>query len=211
MKEPTKRQEEVLDFISRYVNTHAYPPTIREVAEFFCISVKGAHDHLTALKKKGFLKQGDKKSRTIELVKNEEEAEQEDVEEIPILGTVAAGRPILSDENLDGYVRLHRSFLKKDKSYFALRIRGDSMENAGIMDGDTAIIEQQNVVKNGDIAVAMLDDGVTIKTFYRESTRIKLQPENAKYTPIFCSQDLRILGRLALVFRSYESAPFQRI
>jgi len=204
MKEPTSRQKEVLDFIARYIHTHTYPPTIREVADYFSISVKGAHDHLTALRKKGLLKQGDKKSRTIELVKAAEES-GEDTKEIPILGTVAAGRPILALENMDGSIRLHRSLLRTDRQYFALRVRGDSMVDAGIMDGDTAVIEQQNTVRNGEIAVVMLDEAVTLKTFYRENSRIKLQPENAKYSPIFCSRDVRILGRLAHIFRSYDS------
>jgi len=200
MKELTKRQEEVLKFIAGYIHTHAYPPTIREVAENFLISVKGAHDHLTALKKKGLLKQGDKKSRTIELVKTGEEG---DFEEIPVLGNVAAGRPFLSNENMDGCIKLDRSMLKNGRKYFALRVRGDSMEGAGIMDGDTAVIEQQEIVRNGEIAVVMLDEKVTLKTFYQESARIRLQPENSRYSPIYCSGDLRILGRLAHIFRSY--------
>jgi repressor LexA len=206
VKEPTTRQKEVLDFIARYISTHAYPPTIREVADFFSISVKGAHDHLTALRKKGLLKQGDKKSRTIELVRSAEEG-GEDFKVIPLLGTVAAGRPILAMENMDGSIRLHSSLLKNDRQYFAVKVRGDSMEGAGIMDGDTAVIEQQSVVRNGEIAVVMLDEAVTLKTFYRENARIKLQPENSKYSPIFCSRDVRILGRLAHIFRSYESSP----
>ena len=205
MKEPTKRQEEVMDFISKYIHSHAYPPTIREVADFFSISVKGAHDHLAALKKKGLLKQGDKKPRTIELVKITEKG-REDFEEIPILGTVAAGRPILSEENMEGSVRLHRSFLKKGRKYFALRVRGDSMENAGIMDGDTAVIEEQPAVRNGEIAVVMLDEAVTIKAFYKESARIRLQPANPRYSPIYCTRDIRVLGRLAHIFRSYDTA-----
>ena len=204
MKEATERQKEVLDFIARYIHTHAYPPTIREVADYFSISVKGAHDHLAALRKKGFLKQGDKKSRTIELIKTGKE--ENDFAEIPVLGTVAAGRPILAIENMDGSIRLHRSLLKKDKQYFALRVRGDSMEEAGIMDGDTAVIEQQNIVRNGEIAVVMLDEAVTLKTFYRESTRIRLQPENSKYSPTYCSRDVRILGKLSHIFRSYENS-----
>ncbi|MCL2472562.1 MAG: transcriptional repressor LexA [Treponema sp.] len=203
MKEATKRQKEVLDFIAKYIHTHAYPPTIREVADYFEISVKGAHDHLTALKKKGLLKQGDKKSRTMELIKTGEE--ENDFAEIPILGTVAAGRPILAIENMDGSIRLHKSFIKNDRQYFALKVRGDSMEEAGIMDGDTAVIEQQNMVRNGEIAVVMLDDAVTLKTFYRESARIRLQPENSRYSPIYCSRDVRILGRLAHIFRSYDT------
>jgi len=200
MKELTKRQEEVLAFIAGYIHTHAYPPTIREVANFFSISVKGAHDHLTALKKKGLLKQGDKKSRTIEIVKS---GEEDDFKEIPVLGNVAAGRPILSNENMDGSIKLDRSMLKNGRKYFALRVRGDSMEGAGIMDGDTAVIEQQDIVRNGEIAVVMLDEAVTLKTFYQESARIRLQPENPRYSPIYCSGDLRVLGRLAHIVRSY--------
>ena len=202
MKKPTERQQEVLDFIAGYINTHTYPPTIREVADFFSISVKGAHDHLAALKKKGLLKQGNKRSRTMELVKTGEE--ENGFIEIPILGSVAAGRPILSLENMDGSIRLHRSFLSNSGKYFALRVKGDSMEGAGIMDGDTAIIEHSSLVRNGEIAVVMLDDdAVTLKTFYWESARVRLQPENSRYSPIYCSREVRVLGRLAHILRSY--------
>lgn len=201
MKEPTERQKEVLDFIYGYVHTHTYPPTVREIGDYFSISVKGAHDHLTALKRKGLLKQGDKKSRTIKLVKT---GEEEGFAVIPILGTVAAGRPIMANENMDGSIRLPRSFLKNSGKYFALRVKGDSMEEAGIMDGDTAIIEHKNTVQNGEIAVVMLDEAVTLKTFYRENARIKLQPENSKYTPTYHTRDVRILGKLAHIIRSYE-------
>ena len=204
MKEATERQKEVLGFIARYINTHTYPPTIREVADFFSISVKGAHDHLTALRKKGLLKQGDKKSRTIELIKTGTE-EAEEFAEIPVLGTVAAGRPILAVENMDGNIKIHRSLLRNNKQYFALKVKGDSMEEAGIIDGDTAVIEQQSMVRNGEIAVVMLDESVTLKTFYRENARVRLQPENSKYSPIFCSRDVRILGRLAHIMRSYDN------
>ena len=203
MRGPTERQQEVLDFISRYIVSHAYPPTIREVAEHFSISIKGASDHLGALKKKGLLKQGNKKSRTIELVRPEV-IEHDSFVEIPYLGTVAAGKPITAVENYDGSLQLHRSFIKPRREYFALRVKGDSMEEAGILDGDTAVIEQQNTVKNGEIAVVMLEDSVTLKTFYKETTRIRLQPENSKYTPIYCSRDVRVLGRLAHILRSYE-------
>ena len=201
MRKATKRQEEVLSFIAEYIQSHAYSPTIREVAEFFSISVKGAHDHLAALKKKGLLRQGEKKPRTMELIRDRED--ELDFQEIPILGTVAAGRPVLAVENMDGSVRFHKSMLKNGKEYFALKIRGDSMEGAGIMDGDTAIIEHQNTVRNGEIAVVMLDDAVTLKTFFRESARIRLQPENPRYSPIYCSADVRVLGKLILIYRSY--------
>jgi len=201
MKEATERQKEVMDFIAAYVHSHSYSPTIREVADYFSISVKGAHDHLTALRKKGLLKQGDKKPRTMGLVKNRDE---EDIIDLPILGTVAAGRPIMCDENMDGSIKIHQSMLKKGRQYFALRVKGDSMEQAGIMNGDTAVIEQQNTVRNSEIAVVMMDEAVTLKTFYRESNRIRLQPENPKYNPIYCSGDIRILGKLAHIIRSYQ-------
>ena len=203
MKEPTKRQKEVLRFISEYILAHAYPPTIREIADHFSISVKGVSDHLTALRKKGLLKQVEKKSRTLELIKTGDENEEDSLE-IPILGTVAAGRPILAVENMDGSIRLHRSFLRKGRKYFALRIRGDSMEGVGIMEGDIAVIAQQNVAQNGEIVVVMVDDGYTLKTFYRESARIRLQPENPKHPVKYYNHDVQVLGKLVHIFRSYD-------
>ncbi|GHV71665.1 LexA repressor [Spirochaetia bacterium] len=204
MKGLTERQQEVLNFVSEYKKTHTYSPTIREMADYFSISVKGAHDHISALKKKGLIRQEIKRSRTIELIKTvEETGNSEQNVSIPLLGSVAAGKPILAEENQDGFVVLHRSMLKKNRDYFALRVRGDSMEGKGIMDGDTAIIEKRETVKNGEIAVVMVDDAVTIKTFYRENARIRLQPANPRYSPIYYSQDLRVLGRLAHIVRSY--------
>ena len=201
MKGPTRRQIEVMDFIEKYIKTNLYPPTIRDVADNFSISVKGAHDHLTALRRKGLLVQGDRRPRTMGLVRSKDK--EEDVIEIPILGTVAAGLPILAIENMDGSINLHRSFLKSNKKYFALHVKGDSMEDAGIMDGDTAVVEQQETVRNGEIAVVMLEESVTIKTFYKENSRIRLQPQNASHSPIYCSRDVRVLGRLAHIIRSY--------
>jgi repressor LexA len=200
MKELTDRQKEVLSFIRGYTEIHPYPPTIREVADYFSISVKGAHDHIAALKRKEYLKQADKRSRTMEIVRD---AGSPGYIEIPILGTVAAGRPILSEQNFDGTLILHPSMLKKGKTYFALRVKGDSMSGVGINDGDTAIIEQQNIFRNGEIAVALMDDEkLTLKRIYRESTRIRLQPENPSYQPTY-SQNVKILGRLAKIIRSY--------
>jgi repressor LexA len=202
MKELTERQKEVLSFISEHVNVHSYPPTIREIAEYFSMSVKGAHDHVTALKRKGCIRQNDKRSRTMEIVRNKEEDGMASLLEIPVLGTVAAGIPILSEENWDGTITLHRSMIRRNKKYFAVKVRGDSMTGAGIMDGDTAIIEKQSLVRNGEIAVAVVDDAVTLKRFFKENTRIKLQAENPAYKPMYC-QDVRILGRLARIIRFY--------
>jgi repressor LexA len=201
MKDLTKRQKEVISFISGFVNAHSYPPTIREIADHFYISVKGAHDHVTALKRKGILNQVDKRPRTIELSAGYRE-KTSSIVEVPILGTVAAGHPILSEENFDGNILLHRSMLKKNKKYFALKIKGDSMSGAGILDGDMAVIEKQSTIQNGEIAVAVVDDAVTIKRFFKESSRARLQPENPAYKPIY-SRDLRVLGRLYSIIRSY--------
>jgi len=200
MKELTDRQKQILSFIADYIRKNSYPPTIREIAEHYSISVKGAHDHITALRKKGHLKHTDKCPRTMGLIHSR--PEDIDMMDIPILGSVAAGMPILSDENYDGSVMLHRSMLKKNKKYFALKVKGDSMSGAGILEGDTAIIEKQSSVRNGEIAVAVIDEAVTLKRFYKESTRVRLQAENPAYKPIF-SQDVKILGRLFTLIRNY--------
>jgi repressor LexA len=202
MKELTQRQRDVLGFITEYINNHSYPPTIREIADHFSISIKAAHDHVGAMKKKEYLRTGDKRSRTIELTHREEINAPHNMVEIPFLGTVAAGRPILANEHQDGTIIMHRSLLKRNRNYFALRVKGDSMEGAGIMDGDTAIIEQKETARNGEIVVAILDDSVTLKRFYKEANRILLQPENPRHSPIY-TQDVRILGRLAYTIRSY--------
>jgi len=200
MKELTDRQKQVLTFIADYIKKYSFAPSIREIADHFSISVKGAHDHITALRKKGHLKQADKRPRTMGLT--HKRPEDADLMQIPVLGTVAAGMPLLSEENFDGNILLHRSMLKKSKKYFALRVKGDSMSGAGILEGDTAVIEKQNTVRNGEIAVAVLDDAVTLKRFFKESSRIRLQAENPAYKPIY-SQDVKILGRLFTIIRSY--------
>jgi len=201
MKELTARQKEVLSFIADYLKKNSYPPTIREIADNFSISVKGAHDHITALRKKGYLKQADKRPRTMGLIHKRPD-ESSDVMEIPLLGSVAAGVPILAEENFDGNIPIHRSLLKKNKKYFALKVKGNSMSDAGILEGDTAIIEKQNNVRNGEIAVAVIEEAVTLKRFFKESTRIRLQSENPAYKPIY-SQDVKIIGRLSGIVRNY--------
>jgi len=200
MKELTERQKQVLSFIADYIKKNSYPPTIREIADHYSISVKGAHDHITALRKKGHLKHADKRPRTMGLIHSR--PEDADLMSVPILGSVAAGLPILSEENYDGNILLHRSMLKKNKKYFALKIKGDSMTGAGILEGDTAIIEKQSTVHNGEIAVAVIDEAVTLKRFYKESTRVRLQAENPAYKPIY-SQEVKVLGRLFTLIRNY--------
>jgi repressor LexA len=203
MKELTERQRVVLNFIAHFIDEHSYPPTFRQIADHFKITVKAAYDHVTALKKKQKLRLHDKSSRTMEIICNEScDIEQKDFEDIPILGEVAAGPRILSEENYLGSLRVHRSMLKNQRRYFALIVRGNSMTGAGVMDGDTVIIEKAETAKNGDIVVAMINDGYTLKRFFRRNKNIKLQSENPAYYPIYCN-DVRIVGQLACVIRSY--------
>jgi len=201
MKSITKRQQEVLDYIKYYISGHKFPPTIREISENFSISVKGAYDHVKALEKKGFIQLNNHRSRTIEVLG----ADGEDgpgVVEVPLLGNVAAGRPLFAEENYEGSVRLPQEYLR-GKQCFALHVKGDSMQGAGIMDGDVGVFSHQQTADNGDIVVAMVDDAVTLKRFYREKNRIKLKAENPDYPSIF-SQNVRILGKLAHLIRNYE-------
>ena len=121
---------------------------------------------------------------------------------VPILGTVAAGKPLLSEENLDGYVNLTEPFVRPGKNYFALRVRGQSMINAGILDGDLAIIEQTSTAHNGQIIVAVIDEAITLKRYYKEAERVRLQPENPEFKAIYC-QDVRIVGILSNIVRTY--------
>jgi repressor LexA len=201
MKELTARQKEFLSYIADYKEKHSYPPTIREIADHFSMSVKGAHDHITALKKKGQLKHEGKRPRTLELT-NSKKRDDSEIINVPLLGSVAAGIPLLAEENFERNIPMHQSFLKKNKKYFALNVKGDSMSGAGILDGDLAIIEKHSIARNGEIVVAVFNEAVTLKRFYKESSRIRLQPENPAYKPTY-SKDIKILGRLAGVIRSY--------
>ncbi|MFW6312950.1 MAG: transcriptional repressor LexA [Spirochaetota bacterium] len=201
MKAITRRQSEVLECIKAFIGEHHFPPTIREISENFSISVKGAYDHVKALEKKGFLKIDNNRSRTIEIV-GQDDDEDEQVREVPILGNVAAGLPLLAEENLEGTIRLSSEQLGSGP-HFALHVRGDSMRNAGIMDGDLAVFRQQPVAENGDIVVAMVEEAVTLKRFFKEKNRVRLQAENPAYPPIF-TQNVRVLGKLSHLIRSYE-------
>ncbi len=201
MKAITDRQSQILRFIRGFISQHHFPPTMREISEHFSFSVKGAYDHVKALEKKGYLKLDQNRSRTIELV-SAEQTDDDRIVEVPILGNVAAGLPLLAEENLEGSVRLPGGQLRSG-NHFALHVRGDSMRDAGIMDGDLAVFRHQPVAENGDIVVAMVDDAVTLKRFYREKNRIRLQAENDAYPPIF-TQNARVLGKLSCLVRNYD-------
>ena len=202
MKQITERQQEVLDFISSFTKSNNYPPTVREIGEHFRISLRAVQDHIAALQKKGFLSQTQKRARSLTVISGANSEPQTFVSKVPLLGTVAAGKPLLSEENLDGYVNLTEPFVRPGKSYFALRVRGQSMIDAGILEGDLAVVEQAQTAVDGQIVVAVIDNAITLKRFYKEADRVRLQPENAAFQPIY-STEVTIVGILSNIVRTY--------
>ncbi len=200
MKNLTRRQQEILNFIRSFIKENHFPPTIREVAEKFEISVKGGYDHIKALEKKEVIKCGSNRSRSI-VILNNQHSPASGVKKVPILGDVAAGKPLFSEENFDGNIELPANFLAKG-NYFAVNVKGDSMKEAGIIDGDIAVIEQKDTAENGEIVIAMVEDAFTLKRLYKETNRIKLKSENPAYPPIY-TQHARILGKLCCLVRRY--------
>lgn len=203
MRTITERQKEVLTFIADFSDENQFPPTVREISDHFKISLRAVQDHLAALQKKGYLTTEQKRSRSIRILVDERKRDDKIfMGKVPLLGTVAAGKPLLCEENLDGYINLTEPFIRPGKTYFALRVRGASMIKAGILEGDLAVIEQADTALDGQIVVAVLDDAITLKRYYKESTRVRLQPENDSMQPIYC-QDVRIVGILSNIVRTY--------
>ncbi|MBS7241892.1 transcriptional repressor LexA [Treponema sp.] len=203
MKALTDRQKEVLEFIARFSEENGYPPTVREIGENFGISLRAVQDHIAACQKKGYLSQCQKRSRSFRVIKGETVQEARVfVTKVPKLGTIAAGKPLLAEENLDGYVTIAEPFVKPGKTYFALNVRGASMINAGILEGDLAIIEQSEIAAEGQIVVAVVDNAITLKRFYKEQNRVRLQPENPDFQPIY-SSDVKIAGIMVGLVRTY--------
>ncbi|GMO51122.1 MAG: transcriptional repressor LexA [Treponemataceae bacterium] len=205
MKALTERQQEVLNFIIEFINKHSFPPTFREIGSYFDISLRAVQDHLAALEKKGcILTSGEKKqSRCIKIQQIRHGGMGFAVaRRVPILGSVAAGKPVLSEENFDGYLAVAASDLKPGKHYFILKVTGTSMIGAGILDGDFALIEQQQTADNGQIVVAIIDGSATLKRFYRESGCVCLVPENPEF-PALRYDDVRIAGILSRIMRTY--------
>ncbi|MFH0735795.1 MAG: transcriptional repressor LexA [bacterium] len=206
MKNITDRQQEILDFIQEFININSYPPTYREIGKRFNIaSTYGVKRHLDALQKKGFLETGKNTSRTISVVQSNETNYSNTIE-IPIVGRVAAGYPVLSEENIDGSLMLDSSMVKTDKICFALRVKGESMIRAGIMEGDYVIVAQQNTANNGEIVVAAVNDEATLKRFNKTAAGIQLIPENENFSPIAInfSDNFSIIGKVIGVFRWYK-------
>ena len=200
MRKPlTKKQDRIFEFIRKHVQDTGYPPTVREIGTNFRISEKGAYDHLNAIEKKGYIRRVPKKPRAIEILEFVPQKLPQTAVEVPIVGRVAAGEPILASENVEGTLPVPREVVKEDPC-FALRVNGKSMIDAGIFEGDVVIVRSQNYADTGDIVVALLDDEATVKRFFRDGDRIRLQPENSVMSPIIVD-DAQILGKVVGVFR----------
>jgi len=206
----TEKQQDILNFIQEYVSSVGYPPSFREIAKHFNLaSTFGVKRHIDALVKKGFLSNESKTSRTLSLlgdVYNKPKQALDNVIGIPIVGRVAAGQPILAEENIEGNLLLDVSMVKSKTECFGLKVRGDSMINAGIFEGDLVIVSPQQNAINGDIVVALLHDEATMKRFIINENIIYLMPENEKYQPIEVNQreDFSIVGKVIGVFRTYN-------
>jgi len=199
----TERQREILNYIEREVRTTGVPPSIRQIGVALGISsTNGVRAHLQALEKKGYIHRSSRTSRgiaSLDRLRRRASRALHEMAEVPILGRVTAGQPILAVENREGTLQLD-STLVKSADTFALRIEGDSMINAGIFDGDYVLVRPQQSASNGDIVVALLEDSVTVKRFYREADGFRLQPENARLTPIYVP-DVQICGKVVALIR----------
>ena len=206
-----KRQLAIYDFIRSYSDEHGYPPSVREIgAAVGLASPSTVHMHLKVLEEQGLIKRDSKKPRTIEVMDKGEDPNQplasvtqdvdRDVMRLPLVGRVAAGTPILAEQNIEDTLSLPTSIVG-DASSFILRVRGESMIKAGIFDGDYIVVKEQHDAHDGEIVVALIDDSATVKTFYRERDRIRLQPENDSMEPIYVDDPV-ILGRVTALIRS---------
>jgi len=203
MEKLTKRQEDTLKYIKEYIVSHGYPPTVREIAtELNVSSPATVQTHLDRLADKGYIKKGSNKNRTIELmVDNEYSKSTDSVIDVPLLGKITAGSPIEAIENPDEYFSLPAQLVPRKKEVFTLLVDGESMIEAGILDGDIVIVERANTARNGEIVVAMTEDNeVTLKTFYKESDHFRLQPENSTMEPIILN-NVFILGKAIGLYR----------
>lgn len=199
----TPKQQEILDYIKQEILQRGYPPTVREICETVHLkSTSSVHSHLETLEKNGYIRRDPTKPRAIEICDESFQMVRTEMVSIPVVGNVAAGQPILAEENIQEYFPVPADIVPKGES-FILNVRGDSMINAGIFSGDRVFVHACNTANNGSIVVALIDDSATVKTFYKENGYIRLQPENDTMDPIIV-EDCQILGTVYGVFRFYK-------
>lgn len=206
MEDLTARQREIMNYILSEQQKKGYPPSVREIGEAVGLSSSSTvHAHLEKLEELGYLRRDPTKPRALEVLIGNSEVTPErlnpfkNLVNVPLVGSVTAGAPILAEQNIQDYFPLPRDFARRE-DLFMLRIKGDSMINAGIFDGDLVIVEQEAAAKNGEIVVALLEDEATVKRFYKETNQIRLQPENDRYEPIYAT-DVQILGKVVGLIR----------
>lgn len=196
----TRKQEEILEYIKTQIINKGYPPAVRDICEAVNLkSTSSVHSHLESLEKNGYIRRDPAKPRAIEIVDDSFNLVRRELVNVPIVGTITAGMPILAVQNIEGYFPVPAEYMPNEQT-FMLKVKGDSMINVGIFDGDQILVRQQNTAANGDKVVALIDDCATVKTYYKENGHYRLQPENDTMDPIIV-ENLQILGRVIGLFR----------
>ncbi len=196
------KQKEILEYMKQEILNKGYPPTVRDICEAVKLkSTSSVHSHLETLEKNGYIRRDPTKPRAIEIIDDNFNLTRREMTNVPMLGRVAAGEPILAVENVESYFPIPTEYMPNAES-FMLKVKGESMINAGIFDGDNVLVEKCNTARNGDMVVALVDDSATVKTFYKEANHIRLQPENDTMEPIIVN-DCEILGKVFGVFRFF--------
>ena len=199
----TAKQTEILEYIKQEILNKGYPPAVREICEAVHLkSTSSVHSHLETLEKNGYIRRDPTKPRAIEIIDDNFNLTRREVVNVPVIGNVAAGQPIFADENIENYFPIPAEYMPNVES-FMHHVKGESMVNAGIFDGDQILVQKQSTARNGDIVVALVDDSATVKTFYKEDGYYRLQPENDTMDPIIV-EDCSILGKVFGVFRLFR-------
>lgn len=199
----TEKQSQILEYIKAEILNKGYPPSVRDICQAVQLkSTSSVHSHLETLEKNGYIRRDPTKPRTIEIIDDNFNLVRREVVNVPIVGTVAAGQPILAIENIDNYFPIPAEYMPNEET-FMLKVKGESMVNAGILDGDHILVKRQSHAKNGDMVVALVDDSATVKTFYKEDGHIRLQPENDYMDPIILD-DVEVIGKVFGVFRFFR-------
>lgn len=194
------KQLEILEYIKAQILERGFPPSVRDICEAVHLkSTSSVHSHLETLEKNGYIRRDPTKPRAIEILDESFNFNRREMVNVPIVGRVAAGEPILAEQNIENYFPIPMEYMPNNQT-FMLKVRGESMINAGIFDGDYVLVEQTHSASNGDMVVALIEDGATVKTFYREEGVIRLQPENDSLDPIIV-KDVQIMGKVIGVFR----------
>ena len=197
------KQQEILEYIKSQILERGFPPAVRDICEAVHLkSTSSVHSHLETLEKKGYIRRDPTKPRAIEILDDSFNFMRREMVNVPIVGHVAAGEPILAEQNIENYFPIPMEFMPNHQT-FMLTVKGESMINAGILNGDMVLVEQQNTARNGEMVVALIEDGATVKTFYKEEGVIRLQPENDFMDPIIV-EDVQILGKVIGVFRFFK-------